>query len=510
MQNIMDDSPKVIVIGIDGGTWELLKPLIEIDYLPNIKKLVKRGSYGNLESTVPPVTGPAWSSFVTGCTPLKHGVYDFVIEKSGKSKLATNKDIRYPTFYKILSDCGFRCVIIALPLSYPPSATNSIIFPDFFSPSLYIYPKCAKKYIKNYRLTPDMNKKGEELIEELIKFEKEHMESAKEMFFNEKWDLFFIHFITSDIVSHRYFGDMLRHTNIGKSALRVFKNIDNCIGWFVKNKPKNSIIVILSDHGFGEYSKTFYINTWLEKKGYLQKKTISGHGPKEVFDITDRRKEIKIGGILFKILKTRGIRKLARSIFSFFFAKKYRVRSGYEIDIENSMFYVPRVTSFAIYTNLNKYDAHKLHRLYQELEDIKDKSGRKIFSCLFRTNKIENRYPAIMFVPENDYFISTALEDHLFSEDIRFNFHKQDGIVLFYGPGIRRNIEIKNAKIYDVIPTIFYILGVEVPPYMDGKVLTTIFEENSIFRKDTIRIENIIEKIKLEEKIKTLKNNKKL
>ena len=57
---------KILVIGLDGATWTLLKPWIEKGYLPTIKKLIKEGVHGVLKSTVPPLSIPAWNSIVTG------------------------------------------------------------------------------------------------------------------------------------------------------------------------------------------------------------------------------------------------------------------------------------------------------------------------------------------------------------------------------------------------------------------------------------------------------------
>ena len=65
---------KAIILGIDGGTFDLLTPLMEMGLMPNLKKLVAEGSHGILRSTIMPITAPAWSSFATGCEPSKHGV----------------------------------------------------------------------------------------------------------------------------------------------------------------------------------------------------------------------------------------------------------------------------------------------------------------------------------------------------------------------------------------------------------------------------------------------------
>ena len=72
---------KSLIIGLDGATWNVIKPLAEEGKLPTFKKLMEEGVWGNLESTVPPVTGPAWVSFATGRNPGKTGVFDFLNRK---------------------------------------------------------------------------------------------------------------------------------------------------------------------------------------------------------------------------------------------------------------------------------------------------------------------------------------------------------------------------------------------------------------------------------------------
>ena len=72
---------KSLILGLDGATWDVIKPLAEEGKLPTLKKLMEEGVWGNLESTIPPVTGPAWVSFATGRNPGKTGVFDFLNRK---------------------------------------------------------------------------------------------------------------------------------------------------------------------------------------------------------------------------------------------------------------------------------------------------------------------------------------------------------------------------------------------------------------------------------------------
>ncbi len=69
---------KVLVICLDGATLDLLRPWIDEGRLPVLGSFVAEGVSGELRSVVPPITAPAWASFMTGKNPGKHGVYYFV------------------------------------------------------------------------------------------------------------------------------------------------------------------------------------------------------------------------------------------------------------------------------------------------------------------------------------------------------------------------------------------------------------------------------------------------
>src|SRR5512139_2262734 len=69
---------KLIIIGLDGATFDLIKPWAAEGKLPTLARLMHDGVTGDLESTLPPVTSPAWPTFMTGKNPGKHGVFDFI------------------------------------------------------------------------------------------------------------------------------------------------------------------------------------------------------------------------------------------------------------------------------------------------------------------------------------------------------------------------------------------------------------------------------------------------
>src|SRR4030042_6947088 len=139
------ENARVIVMGLDGATFDLILPWVEQGYLPTFKRLMKEGAWGELESTTPPLTGPAWSSFITGKNPGRHGIYDFVKRNpqgyQWQTINATHRDGM--SLWRLLSDHGRKVVVFNVPVTYPPEAVNGVMIsgdlpprkaPDFIFP----------------------------------------------------------------------------------------------------------------------------------------------------------------------------------------------------------------------------------------------------------------------------------------------------------------------------------------------------------------------------------------
>src|SRR6516162_10734134 len=128
--------PRVFVIGWDGATFDLIRPWVKEGKLPTIAKLMEEGVYGNLRSTLPPMTFPAWTSFMTGKNPGKHGIFDFTRPRAGTYELEfVNGGKRQgKTFWQILSDAGREVVSISLPCTFPPNKVNGVMISGFDAP----------------------------------------------------------------------------------------------------------------------------------------------------------------------------------------------------------------------------------------------------------------------------------------------------------------------------------------------------------------------------------------
>ena len=69
---------RVIVIGLDGMDPKLTERMIAEGKLPNFAALASAGSFRRLATTHPPLSPVAWSSFMTGVHPARHGIFDFL------------------------------------------------------------------------------------------------------------------------------------------------------------------------------------------------------------------------------------------------------------------------------------------------------------------------------------------------------------------------------------------------------------------------------------------------
>jgi len=127
--------PKIFIFGIDGAVPEFVKKFADEGKLPNLKRLMDNGVFGDLATTLPGVSPTAWASFATGHEPTKHGVVDFVCKKANSYDMelqmhrshVNDKGMRIyeknritKAFWEIADEKGLRPIVIHLPATFPP------------------------------------------------------------------------------------------------------------------------------------------------------------------------------------------------------------------------------------------------------------------------------------------------------------------------------------------------------------------------------------------------------
>ena len=111
---------KVVILGLDGGTFSVIKPLVKQGLLPNFEKVLKNGVHGILKSTIPFLTVPAWPSFYTGMNPGKHGIFHFLTTHKfdpKNRKVHTSCDVQAKSLWKLLSEKSKKCLVWNVPMT---------------------------------------------------------------------------------------------------------------------------------------------------------------------------------------------------------------------------------------------------------------------------------------------------------------------------------------------------------------------------------------------------------
>ena len=188
---------RVLTVAIDGATMDLIKPWADAGKLPALAKLIREGVSGRLESTLPPVTSPAWPSFATGKNPGKHGVFDFIANTQGEFGLVNASSIDGRTLWDLLSSYGARVGIMGVPVTYPPSPVNGYMITGLLSPkgAEISYPQgFLSRYeeeLGRYRVAPSIGyKRGKEepFLADLRDMVRQRGRFALKLMEGEPWD----------------------------------------------------------------------------------------------------------------------------------------------------------------------------------------------------------------------------------------------------------------------------------------------------------------------------------
>ncbi|MEE8402896.1 MAG: alkaline phosphatase family protein, partial [Candidatus Hydrothermarchaeaceae archaeon] len=279
---------KTLVIGLDGGTFDIIKPLIKEGKLPNISRIMDNGAHGILKSTTPPVTPVAWASFMTGVNPGKHGIFDFIEQKADSYDLTWSKmSTRYKTLWSLISDAGKKAIVVNVPMTYPPEKINGIMISGMGTPgadSDFVHPQKLRETLNErfgaYKI--DIDARPDDpgtYYKDVLELTVQHGEISKYLISNYEWDFFMVVFIGTDRMQH----NMWRHMDeshpeydpddaekYGGHIFELYQEVDGIIGDLIGRIDEDACVFIVSDHGFGPLYKRVHINKWLGQQGLFR------------------------------------------------------------------------------------------------------------------------------------------------------------------------------------------------------------------------------------------------
>ncbi|MBV9119175.1 MAG: alkaline phosphatase family protein, partial [Chloroflexi bacterium] len=144
---------RVAVLGLDCMTPQLLFEKWA-DQLPVLGGLMREGSYGVLESCIPPITVPAWSCMLSSKDPGQLGIYGFrnrADHRYDSLRLVTSEAVKQDRVWDVLARHGKKSILIAIPGTYPPPPVNGLLIADFLTPNRsvdYTYPAELKEEVE--------------------------------------------------------------------------------------------------------------------------------------------------------------------------------------------------------------------------------------------------------------------------------------------------------------------------------------------------------------------------
>jgi len=489
---------KVLIIGLDGATWDLIKPWAEEGELPTFKKLMGNGTWGTLESTIPPWTIPAWESMSTGKNPQKLGFATFMAKDGYKFIPHVFKHKRQKMIWDFLSGGGYKVVIANLPNVYSTQKINGCMVSGWLciDKSSLAYPSNLidelNEYCDGYELDIfDVNfeegritdgPKDNEYLKRCEGLLKKHFLAFNYLLQKCRWDFGFIVFVTPDRVQHKYWND--------KILLEHYKKIDAKLKELLDAIDEEAIVFLVSDHGFGPVKYTLNINKILIKEDYLK---LKGNKKRAMFNLLALIKKIgllPIAKVFINLLPVNIAKRLKEKASSIGFEEM-------NVDWDNTKAFAYGVFG-DIYLNVkgrapngivepSRYDKIR-EEIVKKIKNIEYK-GKKLNIQIFKKEEVypnaalDDDLPDLVILPTDEgvQAINPNIGNGRIiteSKNIHGN-HMLYGIFLAYGPSIKKGCKIENAKIYDITPTILHIFGLPIPKDMDGRVLMEIFEPDS-------------------------------
>lgn len=514
---------EILIIGFDALTPQLLFRWINKGHLPYFEKFIKEGVYGNLASTLPSHSGPGWASSVTGKNPGKHGIYDFWMhDLINFPRVAGSWNIKGKNIFQILSGYNHRVVSLYHPLTYPVFKVNGILVSGELTPSLdseFSYPPELKEELLNntsFKLDIDRtvyreSENMDPLLDEIYSLTESNKEVSLYLMKKYDWDLFSTIFTGPDRIQHFFwkFMDPEHQEHPGENKYRdaileYYKKLDGVLGEVMDNVGSNTNILIVSDHGMQPIYKTFFVNNWLIKKGYLhlkakEKKDIYGKKSMKYWMEKLGIKYIKIIDFLKKIKVAEHRKRLPKKLRKFLL--NTAIPSGglniSDADWSKTVAY-SYVYDGGIHLNLKDRDPYGVvgdseyedlrNNIIEELERLEDPdTGENVVDKLYKKEELYKgamlKYaPDIYLKLKDGYYSEFRIhpEGRIFGKSIRKNaYHYYYGVFLARGPDIKTGYKITSPEIVDIAPTVLHMLNVPIPMDMDGRVLREIFNPES-------------------------------
>ena len=534
----MKKHPKIVIIGLDAATWTLIRPWIAEGGMPNLAKLMKAGVSGRLQSVLPPITPPAWTSFMTGKNPGKHGIFHFVETEWNDYSMnyANGGSRRSPTVWKLFNAAGFSVGTMNIPFTYPPESLDGFQISGLDTPSPnspFVHPPALKRELIDHfgKINHDVrflgfmstDRRRAQVLSEMEEIDKQWAAIALYLLEHHPQDVMMFVFMSIDTVQHYFWQYMDRshflydpkaEPRFGNAVRQVYERLDAVTGRLIKKLPDDTTVFIVSDHGGGPVvDRTLFLNRYLHQLDLLHYSRSRTDGRRGRFGLRRIGSKILRRGYssLRKSLSSRQKSRLAEMFPGLRKQAELAYTSFVNIDWGRTKAYCSEVLAAppSIWINLKGVKRAGIVEpadykiltdfIIEKLGELKDpRTGKPIIARVYRRDELfhgpfsSEGADLILDWWSEDSLFSTQpsfkkdrdqpaviIREHRPSEDSEWGgTHRLNGILVGRGPALKTAAEIEDAQLIDLAPTLLYLLGVPVPEDMDGKVLTNAFRSD--------------------------------
>ncbi|UCC22925.1 MAG: alkaline phosphatase family protein [Planctomycetota bacterium] len=490
----METKVKILIIGIDGATWEVLDDFLLENHMPNLKRLKSEGYSGVLQSTEPPITPAAWTTCITGCLPPTHGIVGFreYSFKDDTISIGNATSSLVPNIWQELSAQGFNVASINVPWTYPCQEIRGIMVAGHGSPGIFTYPNEFNEKllheIPDYDIVGRWDKAEnytpaqlESIITVVERSFEQRLQAARLANGEMDWSVMMVQFQDLDKLGHYMWPyiakDMRDEYPLQRDRIfRMFKRLDQIMGDLLDLAATDKLLVaMVSDHGMTRKTCDVMPNTLLYLWGYMR----------------------------FQGLFSRMVRRCRLNMRSLSSTKNATmpVELKSRMDWKQSKAAVMH-TEITGYVCLNvrrrqPYGCVEPGKEYDNIiEDLRRRfsevacpvTGRPIFERVATPAEIYSvedidaeRFGDLILIPRPGYFLKSRMSQKSgyavpVPPDSLQGTHHPDGIFVFWGQAVKSG-EHKRAHIADIAPTVYAALGAKLPRYMDGKPLEDVFTQ---------------------------------